>query len=397
MGTVLLAALGCLVVTGVSAGQIWGRTAPELALRFWPVTHAAQAQRASQLAVDPAISVAGRRESDHLARISLAGDPTDVAAIRTRGLLAGIGGDAATARRWMAFSQALSRRDLPTQLWFIEDAVGRNDIDAALTHYDRALRTSRQAPDILFPVLIGAVTEPAVADKLSRLIAQRPNWWGAFMNRLIGEVSDPDALVPFARRLRLTATDPDHPDFLPRILQRLVAGGNFKAAGSLARASGPARGSALLYNGGFEQDGDLLPFGWRMVDDADLSARIEPRPDGAPGRALILEARNGRTGVVAMQAAALATGRYVLSGEGGDPNSDPRSRATIQVRCGTADGTSLGHVALPPVARGRISMPFAVPAGCPGVWIMVEARASEGQLEQEARPWIDNLSVAPAR
>ena len=46
------------------------------------------------------------------------------------------------------FASSLSRRDVPTQLWLIEDAVRKNDIPGALSHYDAALRSSLASQQI---------------------------------------------------------------------------------------------------------------------------------------------------------------------------------------------------------------------------------------------------------
>ena len=44
----------------------------------------------------------------------------------------------------------MSRRDLPTQLWLIEENVNRNNVPGALRHYDVALRTSLSSHELLF-------------------------------------------------------------------------------------------------------------------------------------------------------------------------------------------------------------------------------------------------------
>src|SRR3546814_17422634 len=71
-------------------------------------------------------------------------------------------GDRAGGERLLAYSQTLSRRDLRTQLMAIELAVARDDIPSALRHYDIALRTKKNAPDLLFPVLTSALTNPTI-------------------------------------------------------------------------------------------------------------------------------------------------------------------------------------------------------------------------------------------
>ncbi|MFV3517295.1 hypothetical protein ACNJD8_22045, partial [Mycobacterium tuberculosis] len=85
------------------------------------------------------VDKATRERSDRIARQALVQDPTAVAAVATLGINAQLRGDTGPARRIFAYANQLSRRDLRTQLWAIEDAVSRNDIPGVLNNYDIAL------------------------------------------------------------------------------------------------------------------------------------------------------------------------------------------------------------------------------------------------------------------
>lgn len=74
-----------------------------------------------------------------------------------------------------------SRRNLQTQLWAIEDAVGREDIAGALRHYDVALRTKAQSRAILYPVLASAIRDAQVRAELVRTLVSRPLWADDFL------------------------------------------------------------------------------------------------------------------------------------------------------------------------------------------------------------------------
>ena len=112
--------------------------------------------RLSQAVLTAKPAAPERDRATRLAWLALRQDPTAVRAAITLGLSAQLGGEINGARRLFAYAQALSRRELQTQLWAIEDAVSRDDITGALRQYDIALRTSRKAPDLLFPVLASA-------------------------------------------------------------------------------------------------------------------------------------------------------------------------------------------------------------------------------------------------
>src|SRR3546814_9359723 len=91
-------------------------------------------------------------------------------------------GDRAGGERLLAYSQTLSRRDLRTQLMAIELAVARDDIPSALRHYDIALRTKKNAPDLLFPVLTSALTNPTIRTELVKTLGGRPTWSHDFIS-----------------------------------------------------------------------------------------------------------------------------------------------------------------------------------------------------------------------
>ena len=114
-----------------------------------------------------------------LAQAALRQDPTAVSAVATLGLQTGLRGDVVHTRRLFDYAQRLSRRDIRTQLWAIEDAVARDDIPAALHHYDIALRTIPMASDLLFPILAGALDQSAIRTNIVLTLRQQPTpQWG---------------------------------------------------------------------------------------------------------------------------------------------------------------------------------------------------------------------------
>lgn len=107
---------------------------------------------------------ADRALADRLGRKALRQDPTAVVAVSTLGFDAQLRGQTAEAQRLFGYAEALSRRDLQTQVWAIENSVAQGDVAAALHHYDIALRTSPDAQAVLFPILASAIsTQPVRA------------------------------------------------------------------------------------------------------------------------------------------------------------------------------------------------------------------------------------------
>ena len=122
-----------------------------------------------------------------LALAALRRDPTMAPAWRLLALAASMQGREREAARLFHFAERLSRRDLPTQLWLIEESVSRNDIPGALRHYDIALRTSLASPELLFPVLTRASGDNNVVGPLGTLLASDPPWRETFLWQLVAD------------------------------------------------------------------------------------------------------------------------------------------------------------------------------------------------------------------
>ena len=83
--------------------------------------------------ITPAITPAERTQAGALSRAALRLDPTAVSAAATLGVVTLAQNNTTAARRLLAYAQMLSRRNVQTQLWSIEDAVGRGDVPVDLT------------------------------------------------------------------------------------------------------------------------------------------------------------------------------------------------------------------------------------------------------------------------
>ena len=145
-------------------------------------------------------------EAETFAIQALQYDPTAVEALDVLGSQAQLRGETEQARKLFTQSLALSRRDLRAHLWAIEEAVSLGDIAGALRHYDFALRTSKRAPDLLFPTLASAIEEPLVRSELLKILNAKPVWFEAFLDYISGSQINPLASVALltdenARRL----------------------------------------------------------------------------------------------------------------------------------------------------------------------------------------------------
>jgi hypothetical protein len=184
--------VGYFATTGTLA-QVIRNVDIERAYRLAPYDARIRASLAQRLLADPQSSLADRRQGEALARSALKADPTAVAGVIALGLASQERTDALSARKIFAYADTLSRRELITQMWAIEDAVGRGDVDAVLRQYDIALRTSRASADLLFPILARAITDPAIRRTLARTLAAKPAWSDNFID-YVG-TQGPDAIA----------------------------------------------------------------------------------------------------------------------------------------------------------------------------------------------------------
>ncbi len=329
---------------------------------------------------------AQRIRADQLARRALAREPLSATALTALALDTQIAGDTAKARRLFSHSDALSRRELGTRLWLIEDAVGRGDVTAALRHYDIALRTEKNAPDLLFPILSAAISDPAIAGALARTLAARPTWGDAFVFQLGAGETDPRVRAAFL--LRLMRSGYALPDAAPfGVLNALVASGEIEDAWRLyARLrTGVRRDHSRdpRFTAQFQMP---MIFDWTpVVNDSGISASIQSAPSGG---VFDFAASSTIGGVVLQQAQALQPGRYHLVGKSAEIDQPADARPYWQFAC--SDGRETARIEMPNSSTddGRFSGEIVVGADCPVQFLRLVARQSSaiggvtGRIEQ---------------
>lgn len=300
--------------------------------------------------------VATRKHADQIARRALRQDPTAVSAVATLGIDAQLRGDTGAARRIFKYADRLSRRDLRTRLWGIEDAVRRNDIPEALRNYDIALRTSRFAPALLYPVLNTAIADEDVADAMVAVLSRRPPWGDNFLNQaaLGKNPAAAAALLRKAHRARVAvpaSADTIAIDGLAHQQRYDLAWAHYaEVTGAHRERSRDPR---------FTANQTLTSvFDWKPVlDDTRVTATLRPG-----GFEYAVSPMGG--GVILQQLQMFPSGNYTLSGRatGIDPASGARGYWTVSC----ADGLEITRVALPAwVGERRFMGQFDIPATCP--------------------------------
>lgn len=313
-------------------------------------------------------------EPARLARLALAQDPTAVEALSVLGLQAQLRGETAEARRHFAHSLALSRRELRPRIWAIEEAVSRGDIGEALRSYDIALRTSRRAPDLLFPVLASALAEPKVRLPLLEMMRTRPSWEPAFIGFVGSSAPNPQAAALFfseGARMGLPVDDSHRSG----VVNALVARGSLDEAWTYYASFRRGADRRRSRDPNFTRASDAPPlFEWIAVNSAGVSASIRPDP---PNGMVEFAASPTTGGTVLQQMQILPPGSYRLDGRSSGIEQPDRSLPYWVLTC--SDGRELGRVMVPNSTSrgGAFSGLLQVPSGCPVQTLSLVARPSD--------------------
>ena len=386
-----LAAIGACLSLMFSLGQVQATANPVLAHRLSPYSGRITGRLAAALSGADATK-ADRQRADKLALLALQQDPATVAALAVLGTNAQLRGDTARARVMFNYSEKLSRRDAQTQLWLIEDAVGRSDISGALRHYDIALRTSPKLADLLFPVLTAASSENDIRAPLIHTLANKPAWSESFVNYAATTTSNPRATARLLTGLR-------HAGFVvperahAALIDTLFARGAFDEAwayytgirpGADRRRSRDATFSAELKNPSV--------FDWVSQNDAGMDTSIQR---GKTGGVFYFSAPASVGGTLIQQGQMLPAGTYRIAGNSVGIDQNDNARPFWTLRC--QDGRELGRIDLPnsSQAQGSFEGKFAVPTGCPVQTLVLIARPSDavGGLSGE----LTRVQVLPVR
>jgi tetratricopeptide (TPR) repeat protein len=382
----IAAGFAVIVVFRVSAAGAFENSYPFQAMRLAPRDAVASANMAARL------QAAGRlREARILALAALERDHTSVVALRTLGLAAEADGRPTDALHLIGLADALSRRDLPTQLWLITHAIHSGDFEAAVAHFDIAMRTSSWSKEQLIPLLVSATEDERVLPPLSRLLARNPSWKVGFLSQLAALGPRPDHTVRLTHG-RLDPAIPEEREAIKSLIIHLASVGQFDLAWDIYHDASRWADAASLRNGNFEVPDRYPPFDWSLAEDPDLSALRISRPDGAPGNALSLIAQNNRAGDVARQVIRLAPGAYRLEFDVGAVPTNVGERPVFSLNCAVRSEQILAFpLSAAREAPQRVSGTFTVPAGCSWQWFSISVGDSGSSAT--VSPWIDNILI----
>jgi hypothetical protein len=380
------------ITVQVSVAGVFRNKRPQLALLVAPSDATARSRLASQLVAHEE----ARDISRALAKDAIARDPLQPIAFRV--LSESFGGQnssVTTSRELMDESARLSRRELPTQMWFIEQFGRTGEAELMLQHFDIALRTSESAWGTGFPMLALAASDAEGEELVFKTISARPVWAPEFARYMMGS----GANLPFTMRVAELLLDPANPDNRGHyllLLRRLTENGFLAQAWELYGRLGFVGADAttkLVRNGDFERAEDGTPFDWVYAQAPELWAARERLNGKQGGFVLSLAAYNGRSGEVASQLIRLPQGSHRFRVKMGDVPADRYDRPELLLTCAGRKGSDLLSIRSDSPGSGPqdVDERFVVPQDCPFQRIVIR-KAGSGPLRYP-HPWIDNIVI----
>lgn len=353
-----------------SIGAMLQDKATERAHRLAPEDARIAGMLSGILSTDQKATRDQRARADDLARGALRRDPTVVAAVATLGLDAQLRGDTAAARRLFAYSEKLSRRDLRTQLWAIEDAVVRSDVPGALYQYDVALRTQKVGGGLLFPILASALTDPEIRSALIKTMARGAPWGNDFTIYAAAASTSPKSVAQLlAGMKRAGLTVPEAAQ--ARVIDGLLATNDIDGAWTYYASLRPNATRDVSRDPRFlAQRATPTQFDWVVIDNPDATSSVQSSPAG--GR-FDFTASTSTNGPLLKQVQLLPAGDYVLEGMMTGIEGAEGTMPYWSLTC--RDGKELGRATIQ--ANGRFAATVRVGSDCPLQTLTLVARASD--------------------
>ncbi|MFM9853469.1 MAG: hypothetical protein ACKVOJ_11785 [Sphingomonadaceae bacterium] len=342
------------------------------------VTRAASPQTALSVSANDALAVVARADADFTAAAakgkaidvsaraaqSLRGEPVNPRAVRLLGFAADAKGDNKNAMRFARLADRLSRRDIPSQMWLLENAVERNDVRAVLARYDIIIRSSYTLRDLLYPKLALALSDNDVRDGFVPYIRSNPAWLSNFVSIAIG-ASNPDALSYAIRQAGGLPKTDAYKKLETSLLGALFATQKF-AEGRAFFETLDGSDRALLTTTAFTDstlDSRFAPVNWALEAGSNTGATAEKAGKSWAMRAFAL---SNSTGLAASKYLFLPPGHYRFRSIQTIVTPGTNARASWVLRCMSSPAQPVIYQ-YDMIRTGRAAIPaseFAVSSDC---------------------------------
>lgn len=361
-----------------------GKRAPEKGYAIYPSDGRIGAAFAYKLVTENTDAQRGR--AARIARDALAAEPLAASAVVALALHADLRGATGDARKLFAHSEVLTRRNLSSRLWLIEDAVRRNDIESAIRNYDIALRVHPRTFDLLFPILASAIADPTISKTLAVKIGQAPVWRDAFIRYLSTHGPDPKRTATFFSELNASGVPIPEVE-RAGVVNALAAANAFDQAWAYYKAVRPNAVRQSSRDPEFvEQLKAPTSFDWTpRMSDPGIVASIQRTKDRG---VFDFSAPSTVGGIVLEQLQLLPNGRYSISGRTAGIEQIASAAPYWLLMC--TDGREIGRVPLPNSSQnsGKFQGNFDIRGNCPAQVLRLIVRPSSlpsgvsGQIER---------------
>jgi hypothetical protein len=388
---VLAGWLGFVAVVHTIAASL-ADSDPERAFLLAPSDGTIAASLAQQLS-EPGATDAERARSDKLARVALLRNAASADAVASLGANAQARGDMTSAARYFAYSQALSRRELRSQAWGIQEAAAHNDIPAMIAHYDIILRVSPVSSPVMLPALATAIVDPRVRAALIKALARKPDWGPAFINYIATDGPDPSAtavMLDEARRAGIAVPYGNS----AAVIDALLSAGQVSDAWNYYQRLTPRADRRTSRDPHFVANHETpSPFDWVPQNDGGVSTSLQGGSDDRG--TFVFQAPPSVGGPLLKQVELLPPGDYILSGRSKGVSQPADSQPYWTLTC--RGGAELGRVPLVNSAQsgGAFSGRITVPASCPVQTLALNALPSSEIAGLSGE--IDEVALKPAR
>jgi len=381
LAVVLVALLLAVQVVRNSAVAALSAFHPEAAAKLWPGHPAveislglAQIGRASR----------ERRPVDQrsfaLIYDAAAKSPLSPEPFLVRGVQTSMSGDAEGARRAFLAAQWRDPRSLPAAYFLAEHYLRTGHPLEGLEQTALLARLSPSAGSAVAPFVAAYAQNRSNWPQMRALFRSQQGLEDPVLGAMAADPRNADAILAVA--------DADHrkPDspWLPRLLQSLVASGDYALAHSIWSSVGGGGGrDRLLYDAAFSSPGPPPPFNWTLASSTIGLAERQP------GGRLHLIFYGNEDGVLASELLLLPAGTYRLRMQLVGSLVHPET-LRWSVRCDKSPepfaSAGIGDAA----SRGWT---FQVPATCPAQWLELSGRS--GDVAQQSEATITALDLAP--
>jgi hypothetical protein len=359
-----------VALAGLSARSaltaVTARTAPQFALSVSPSNPAALTGFGEQRFL---AALASGKNSALIAlagpaRAALAAQALSPTALRQLGYAQLLSGDVKGGNRLLALARKATRRDFGVQLWSIEEAVNRNDLDGAIRGYVSTMEVLDESWGILFPRLAAAIENPEISAKLAPYIRRGGRWVVPFLNLSLAKNGSELPILNLVKQVGRLPAEAQTDGFDQSLLRVLIARGRILEARQFY-LSQPYADRDLLENVAIpsqelvDQQGPVV---WQFRDALSFGGMLDS------DRSVTIFADDSVRGVAAAKLLFLGPGQYRLMQKYADVEMPAGGFVQWKLNCLLqANATREAWVSAPlrPRAGATLGEVVNIPAGCP--------------------------------